>query len=94
MLRKAIVSTIVLGALAASAPALAGGWGGSSGCRFCGSTSGGWNPPSSSSSSSSTSGGSSSGGTQVPEPGMLGMAGAGLIGLAMIRQRRRKLTKK
>ena len=86
MLRKAIISTIVLGALAASAPAMAGGWGGS--------TSGGWGkpkPPSGSTSGGST---SSSGGTQVPEPGMLGMAGAGLIGLALIRQRRRKQVRK
>lgn len=89
MLRKAIVSTIVLGALAASVPAMAGNWGGSTS---------GWpkpKPPSGSTSGGSTSGSSSSsGGTQVPEPGMLGMAGAGLIGLAVIRQRRRKLAKK
>ncbi|MFD2136212.1 PEP-CTERM sorting domain-containing protein [Novosphingobium resinovorum] len=47
-----------------------------------GSTSGG---------TTSTSGGSSggsSGGTAVPEPGMLGMLGAGLIGLAYARRRK------
>ncbi|OYU37335.1 cistern family PEP-CTERM protein [Novosphingobium sp. PASSN1] len=42
-----------------------------------------------SSSTSSTSGGSTtSGGTQVPEPGMLGLFGAGIIGLALARRRR------
>jgi hypothetical protein len=39
--------------------------------------------------SSSTSGGSTStGGTPVPEPGMLGLFGAGIIGLALARRRR------
>ncbi|HZF46349.1 MAG TPA: PEP-CTERM sorting domain-containing protein [Sphingomonadaceae bacterium] len=87
MLRKVLISTVVFGALAASAPAMAGNWG---------STSGGWpkpKPPTSSTSGGSSSGGSTSGGTQVPEPGMLGMAGAGLIGLAVIRNRRRKLAR-
>lgn len=42
-----------------------------------------------SSSTSSTSGGSTtSGGTTVPEPGMLGLFGAGIIGLALARRRR------
>ena len=42
-----------------------------------------------SSSTSSTSGGSTtSGGTEVPEPGMLGLFGAGIIGLALARRRR------
>ncbi|NMN03925.1 MULTISPECIES: PEP-CTERM sorting domain-containing protein [unclassified Novosphingobium] len=43
--------------------------------------------------SSTTSGGSttssSTGGTDVPEPGMLGLMGAGLAGLAFVRRRRR-----
>ncbi len=40
-------------------------------------------------SSTSTSGGSTStGGTPVPEPGMLGLFGAGIIGLALARRRR------
>jgi hypothetical protein len=37
---------------------------------------------------SSTSGGSTSGGTPVPEPGVLGMFGLGLIGLGFMRRRR------
>ncbi|TYC90784.1 PEP-CTERM sorting domain-containing protein [Novosphingobium sp. BW1] len=40
--------------------------------------------------SGGTSGGSS-GGTDVPEPGMLGMMGLGLIGLAYARRRKRRL---
>ncbi len=40
-----------------------------------------------SSSTSSTSGGSTTGGTDVPEPGMLGLFGAGIIGLALARRR-------
>jgi hypothetical protein len=83
MLRKAMIASAALIGLAVATPASAGGWGGSStssssgGCgRHCGST-------------TSTSGGSTtSGGTQVPEPGMLGIAGAGLIGLGLIRRRR------
>lgn len=46
----------------------------------CGSTSGG---------STSTSGGSTtSGGSEVPEPGMIGILGLGLIGAAYARRRR------
>jgi hypothetical protein len=43
----------------------------------------------SSSSTTTTSGGSS--GTQVPEPGMMGLFGAGILGLALLRRRRRRL---
>ena len=39
-------------------------------------------------SSSSTSTSTSTGGTSVPEPGMLGLFGAGIIGLALARRRR------
>lgn len=49
-----------------------------------------YEPPSSSSSGGSSSGGSSSGGTQVPEPGMIGLFGAGLAALAFWRRRRMK----
>jgi hypothetical protein len=37
--------------------------------------------------SSTTSSSSTSGGTPVPEPGMLGLFGAGVIGLAFVRRR-------
>lgn len=49
------------------------------------------NPPSSASGAgtlSSTSTSTSSGGTPVPEPGMIGLFGAGLVGLALLRRRR------
>lgn len=53
-----------------------------------------YTPPSSSSSSSSSGGStgssSSSGGTQVPEPGMLGLFAAGAAGLIIWRRRRQK----
>lgn len=96
MLRKTIFATVVVAGLAIATPASAGG-------RFGGGWNGGWNGGSSSSSgghqhypgcghggSSSSSGGSSSssGGTPVPEPGMLGIAGAGLVGLGLMRRRR------
>ena len=54
-------------------------------------TSGGTPPPSGTTTTSTTSGGSSggsSGGTSVPEPGVLGMMGLGLIGLAVARRRK------
>lgn len=53
----------------------------SSGSTSGGTTSGG------STSGGSTSGGSTSGGTDVPEPGMLGLFGAALIGFGLMRRR-------
>ena len=98
MLRKVLISAIAMGAMAVSVPAAAGGNKSSSGgCYFScggGSTSG-WNKPRKPRYPSGSNGGSSSsGGTQVPEPGMLGLAGAGLMGLGFIRLRRRKRNQK
>jgi choice-of-anchor A domain-containing protein len=50
---------------------------------------GGYIPPTTPGGSSSSSGGSSSGGTQVPEPGLLGLMAAGLGGLYFLRRRKR-----
>ena len=90
MLRKVLISVAAVGAFAVAAPAMAGNYGGSTS---------GWNPkpPKGSTTSTSTSGGNTtttSGGTKVPEPGMLGMAAAGLIGLGAIQLRRRKAAKR
>jgi len=51
-------------------------------------TSGGTTTTTSGGTTTSTSGGSTSGGTDVPEPGMLGMLGMGLLGLAYARRRK------
>ncbi len=86
------LAVAALGAAPASATWNWGGWGGSSGgwgghshhpgCGH-GSSSGGQ------SSSGNTSSGNTSSGTQVPEPGMLGMFGLGLAGVAYSRRRRK-----
>ena len=94
---KALIIAGIASGLAFASPAQATGkwWGGSStsggkhshycGCghKTCGSTT-------SSGGSTTSSGGSttSSGGTSVPEPGMLGMLGLGLIGVGYARRRR------
>lgn len=89
MKKTAIVLAIATTALwAAPASATFSFWGSGShshypGCGHdggdTGGTSGGETDPT----------GSSSGGTSVPEPGMLGMFGLGLAGLAFARRRRR-----
>ncbi|TXG98258.1 MAG: PEP-CTERM sorting domain-containing protein [Rhodocyclaceae bacterium] len=57
-----------------------GGWS-SGGCKkHCG--------PTTTTSSGGTTTGSSSSGNEVPEPGMLAMAGAGLIAVAVLRRRK------
>jgi len=66
------------------------GCGDNSGKGMCGSTSssgGSTTTSGGSTTGGSTSGGSTSGGTAVPEPGMLGMMGMGLLGLAYARRR-------
>lgn len=90
MLRKALISAVALGTFAIAAPAMAGNYGGSTS---------GWTKPKppkypTSSTSSGNTTTSTSGGTKVPEPGMLGMAAAGLIGIGAIQLRRRKLAKR
>ena len=89
MIRKTLLAAAIMAGstLAISAPARAWGWDGwkhshycGCGHETCGSTSGG---------STSTSGGSTtSGGSEVPEPGMVGILGLGLIGMAYARRRR------
>ncbi|AKH41542.1 hypothetical protein FHS61_002030 [Altererythrobacter atlanticus] len=97
--RKIILPAIAIGALAVASPASAGGWwGGGShshhpGCGHGGSTSGGWGSSGGVPDGGSSGGvpdGGSSGGTEVPEPGMLAMFGAGLIGVGFARSRRRR----
>jgi len=99
VVRKIILPAIAIGALAMSAPVSAHGWDWWGG----GSTSGGWSGSSGGSHDGGSSGGThdggssggvpdggSSGGTEVPEPGMLGLFGAGLIGVGYARSRRRR----
>lgn len=78
MNRKIVLLSAIAASVAVASPAMA--WGG-------------WRPskPSTSSSSGSSGGQSStsSGGShQVPEPGMLALMGAGLIGLGLARRRK------
>ena len=88
VIRKTLLAaSLAVGSLMTfSAPAHAtwGGWYHTHYCgcghQTCGSTSGG---------STSTSGGStSSGGSEVPEPGVVGLLGLGLIGVGYARRRR------
>jgi hypothetical protein len=89
--KKLALVALATGALGMAAPANAWGWNwGGSTSGWGGSTSGGHS--STSGGHSSTSGGhttTSSGGTAVPEPGMLGMFGLGLVAIGFARTRRR-----
>jgi hypothetical protein len=87
MMKKTLIAAAAIGSIAIASPALAwGSWGGSSGswgwsssgghtshyCG-CGDTTG---DGMCGTSSGNTSSGNTSGGNEVPEPGMLGIAGA------------------
>lgn len=81
MNRKIVLFAALTASVAVASPAMAwGSWGG-------------WKPPHSSTSggTSTSTGGTttSTGGSHaVPEPGVLGLMGAGLIGLGLVRRRR------
>ena len=100
-MKKLIVCVAALGAVAVSTPAMAWGtWGGSSGSwgsttsgghttHYCGcGDKSGDSMCNTTTSTTSTTTTSTSSGNEVPEPGMLGMAGAGLLGIAMLRRRK------
>lgn len=90
MTRKTIIAAALASGLAFSTPAHAtwgnwGNWGGwGSHTHSCGCGHQTCNPP------SGTSGGSSSGGSDVPEPGVLGLMGLGLMGVGYARRRKRR----
>jgi hypothetical protein len=84
MKRILTIAALAFATASISAPASATWWMGGGGCkRNCSSTS--------TSGGHTSSGGttSSSGGTQVPEPGMLGLFGVGLLAAGYARHRRR-----
>lgn len=72
-MKKIALVTALAASVAVASPAMA--WGD-------------WKPRPKPPVSTSSGGGTSSGGHAVPEPGMLGMMGAGLIGLAVMRRRK------
>jgi len=93
MLRKSLLAIVAITSIGVASPALA--WGGHKHTCYCGHTTCTTSTSSTTSSTTSTTSGttgstsSTTGGTDVPEPGMLGLLGAGLFGLGAIRLRRR-----
>lgn len=102
--KKIALAAVAIGAIGMAAPASAGdhhcgssgyhgsstsGWSSSGGHHG---SSSGWSGSSSGGHTGSSSGGhhGSSSGTQVPEPGMLGIFGAGLLAVGVARTRRRR----
>ena len=96
MKTKIFAIVLSLGVVSLAAPAQATFWGWGSGhCKKnCGSTSSSTTSSTTGGHTTSTTGGhttsgGTSGGTQVPEPGMLGLFAAGVVGIGMARRRRR-----
>lgn len=103
MLRKSLVTAAVLGVIVTSSPAYAGNK------KHSSTSTSGWHthsckcghikcntppPPPPTTTSGTPPPPPTTSGTQVPEPGMLGLTGLGLMGLGALRMRRRRKVKR